>query len=59
MWTISLVKMQQVLIKFIDQQDRRGVGTGSYISAYEVEVMGGFGKYASIKLSIVGFQKLN
>ena len=31
------------VIKFIDQQDRRGIGTGSFISAYEVEVMGGFG----------------
>ena len=37
------------IIKFIDQQDRRGIGTGSYISAYEVEVMGGFGKYASME----------
>ena len=37
------------VIKFIDQQDRRGIGTGSYISAYEVEVMGGFGKYASME----------
>ena len=37
------------VIKFIDQQDRRGIGTGTFISAYEVEVMGGFGKYASME----------
>ena len=37
------------VIKFIDQQDRRGIGTGSFISAYEVEVMGGFGKYESME----------
>ena len=37
------------VIKFIDQQDRRGIGTGTFISAYEVEVMGGFGKYMSME----------
>jgi len=37
------------VIKFIDQQDRRGIGPGNFISAYEVEVMGGFGKYTSME----------
>ena len=43
------------VIKFIDQQDRRGIGTGSFISAYEVEVMGGFGKYTSMESSKSSF----
>ena len=37
------------IISFIDQQDRRGIGTGDTITAYVVKVTGGFGPYEALQ----------
>ena len=37
------------IIKFIDQQDRRGIAAGNNISAYVAKIMGDFGTYVSMQ----------